>query len=274
MAEIHGIEFVIKGNSDSASDSISQLISKLNRLKGALSSASGANSMAKGIKQVGEEAKRQSSHTNQFFSSILRIAKYRMIRAALKAITSAFQEGLKNAYMFSKSVGGDLAEALDTLKTKSMTLKNQMGAAFGGLITAITPIVIQVIKLVNTLAAAITRLIAILGGRSTWLRAKENWTEWGEAASGAGGAAKEALRYLAPFDELNRLPDENSGGGGGGGGDDFSNMFEEVSIDVDAGFLDALTDVSNLTVCPVPAEIISSDISSLPCRVRLCKDLI
>lgn len=245
MAEIHGIEFVIKGNSDSASDSISQLIQKLNSLKRSLSSTSGTNGMSQSIKKVGEEAKKQSHHTNQFFSSILRIAKYRMIRSALKAITQAFSEGLKNAYMFSKGIGGDLAEALDTLKTKSMTMKNQMGAAFGGLITAITPVVVQIIKLVNTLAAAITRLIAILGGKSTWLRARENWTEWGEAASGAGGAAKEALRYLAPFDELNRLPDENSGGGGGGGGDDFSNMFEEVSVDIGAGFLDAITEAFN-----------------------------
>lgn len=242
-ASIHGIEFVIRGNSNSASDSISQLTSQLNKLKGALSSAKGTTAMTNGIKKVGEEAKKQSSHTSQFLSSVMRIAKYRLIRSALKAIVSAFQEGLKNAYMFSKGIGGDLAEALDTLKTKSTTMKNQMGAAFGGLITAITPIVVGIIKIINTLAAAITRLIAILGGKSYWLRAKDNWTEWGEAASGAGGAAKEALRYLAPFDELNRLPDENSGGGGGGGSTpDFSSMFEQVSIEEGAGFLDTLTE--------------------------------
>ncbi len=242
---LSGIEFTIKGNADSASSSVAQLTSQLNKLKAALSSTSGVQSMSKGIKQVGDEAKKQSAHTNKFFSSILRIAGYRMIRGALKAITSAFSEGLKNAYQFSKAMNnaGGLAHALDSISTASLQMKNQMGAAFGGLITAIYPIAVQIIHIVNAVAAAITRLIAILGGKSTWLRAKENWTEWGEAASGAGGAAKEALKYLAPFDELNRLPDENKGGGGGGGDlPDYSSMFEEVSTDVGAGLLDSITE--------------------------------
>ena len=201
-----------------------------------------ADTAQQGVKNIGEEARRQKKHLGEFASSILRIAKYRMIRAALKAVTQAFQEGLKNAYQFSKITGGDLAQSLDNLATVSMTMKNQMGAAFGGLITAITPIVVQAIKLVTALASAITRLIAILGGHSTWMKAKDVWTEWGDAAAGAGGAAKEALRYLAPFDELNRLPDANKGGGGGGDLPNYEDMFEMVSTDIDDGLASALAE--------------------------------
>ena len=201
-----------------------------------------ADTAQQGVKNIGEEARRQKNHLGEFASSILRIAKYRMIRAALKAVTQAFQEGLKNAYQFSKTIGGDLAQSLDNLATVSMTMKNQMGAAFGGLITAITPIVVQAIKLVTALASAITRLIAILGGHSTWMKAKDVWTEWGDAAAGAGGAAKEALRYLAPFDELNRLPDANKGGGGGGDLPNYEDMFEMVSTDIDDGLASALAE--------------------------------
>lgn len=239
---LNGIEFSIKGSSDAASDSVKSLTKQLDKLNASLAHTKVGN-LSGQMKQVGAAAKQASSKTSQFFASIVRIAKYRLIRSALKAITSAFAEGLKNAYQFSKGIGGDLAASLDLLSTKSLTMKNQLGAAFGGLITALTPILVQVVSIVNAIAAAITRLIAIIGGKSTWTRAKDVWQEWGEAAGGAGGAAKEALKYLAPFDELNRLPDENKGGGGGGANTpDFSDMFEEVPVDVTAGLLDTLTD--------------------------------
>lgn len=195
------------------------------------------------IKKTGEAAKKASSPLKNFLSSIKRIAFYRIIRSIIKSITEAFSEGLKNAYEFSKLTGGALSQALDTISTKSLTMKNQLGAAFGGLLTAVTPIILTVIDIITKLAAAITRLIAILGGSNQWMRAKDVWTEWGEAASGAGAAAKEALRYLAPFDELNRLPSDNKGGGGGGANTpDYANMFEWVGVEEGAGLADALKD--------------------------------
>lgn len=207
--------------------------------------AAAANSLAKipqATKETGDAAKKANSPLKTFLKSLGRIAFYRIIRGILKSITQAFQEGLKNAYMFDKVAGGGLADALDNLATKSLTMKNQLGAAFGGLLTAITPVVIQIIKIVTALASAITRLIAILGGSSQWLRAKDVWTEWGDAAEGAGGAAKEALKYLAPFDELNVLPSQRSGGGGGGSDTPYGDMFEWVDTDVGGGFLESITE--------------------------------
>lgn len=206
--------------------------------------ATAANSLAKipqATKETGDAAKKANSPLKTFLKSLGRIAFYRIIRGILKSITSAFQEGLKNAYQFDKIAGGQLAQSLDRLATTSLTMKNQLGAAFGQLLVALTPVIVGAIKLVTALASAITRLIAILGGSSQWLRAKEVWTEWGDAAEGAGGAAKEALKYLAPFDELNVLPSQRSGGGGGGG-DNYGDMFEWVDTDVGSGFLDSITE--------------------------------
>lgn len=205
--------------------------------------AAASKSIAKipqATKKVGDAAKKANTPLKNFIASLKRIAFYRILRGIIKSITQAFQEGLKNAYQFDKIAGGQLAESLDRIATTSLTMKNQLGAAFGGLLTALTPIIVGVIRLVTSLASAITRLIAILGGSGQWLKAKDVWTEWGEAAEGAGGAAKEALRYLAPFDELNVLPSER-GGGGGGGGADYGDMFEWVSTEEGSGFLDALT---------------------------------
>lgn len=225
--EMSGITFEIKGSSNSASKSIENLTRQLRILNATLARSKSIGTLSTSIKQVGNAAKAASKHTSNFANSIIRIAKYRMIRGAIKAVTSAFQEGLKNAYQFSKINGGELAASMDLLATKSLTMKNQLGAAFGALITAITPIIVQLISLITRLANALSMLFAALGGQSQYKKAVDVWTEWGEAAGGAGAAAKEALKYLAPFDELNRLPDDRGGGGGGGAATpDFSEMFE------------------------------------------------
>ena len=219
--------------------------------------------VSEGIKDIGKSAKSTNSPLSTFLSSIKHIAFYRIIRSVIKSITEAFSEGLKNAYEWSKANSAaisslyenaseamadfknnslSLSQSLDLISTVSQTMKNQLGAAFGTLLQSLTPIITYLIRLITSLASAITRLLAILGGKSTWLQAVDVWDDWGDAASGAGGAAKEALRYLAPFDELNRLPDARAGGGGGGADSNFGDMFQEVPTDIGSGFLDTLTD--------------------------------
>lgn len=212
-------------------------------LKGVGVAAKGiGNILATPFRSAVNHVKKFGEGLSNVVSSLKRIAFYRIIRSVIKAITQAFQEGLKNAYEFSKATGDQagLANALDTLATKSLTMKNQLGAAFGGLLTAITPIVIKIIGWVTKLAEALSRLMAILGGSNTYLKAKDVWTEWGEAAAGAGGAAKKALEYLAPFDELNVLPDPKSGGGGGASTPNYGDMFEYADVGEGGGFLDSI----------------------------------
>ena len=237
LREISTIDFT---NLQTAAESINQIAASANKI--GKQAADGAKETGKGIKFVANEAKKASSPLSNFVASLKRIAFYRILRSVIKSITQAFQEGLKNAYEFSKLTGdkAGLANALDTLATKSLTMKNQLGAAFGGLLTAITPIVVQIIGLVTKLAEAISRLMAILGGSDTYLRAKDVWTEWGDAAASAGGAAKKALEYLAPFDELNVLPDPKSGGGGGADASNIGDMFEYVNVNDGLGFGDLL----------------------------------
>ena len=240
---LNGISFEIKGSTDKASDSISKLINQLGSLKSSISKSGNVGKFTDSMKQIDKSAKSANKSMGKLTSAVLRVGFYRVIRSAIKSVGDAFKEGLTNAYQFSKLTGGELASSLDLIATKSLTMKNQMGATFGGLIVEITPVVVQLIKIVNAVAAAITRLIAIISGKTTWLRAKDVWTEWGEAATGAGAAAKKALKYLAPFDELNRLPDDNARGGHGGNAiPDYSEMFEEVSTDVGAGLFDTITE--------------------------------
>ena len=181
-----------------------------------------------------------------------RILGYRIIRAIIKEITQAVQEGVKNLYGWSKGFDGALmgsvtanakmqtfAQTMDGLATSLGYFKNTIGAAVAPLISALAPAIDWVIDKVVALINVINQLLALLGGATSWNKAIKKSQEYEDATSGAGGAAKEALKYLAPFDELNVLPDDKKGGGGGGG-TDYSGMFEE-----ETEFLEGLKDFTD-----------------------------
>lgn len=171
---------------------------------------------------------------SQFVKSIGRIAMYRAIRSAIKAITQAFQEGLKNAYAFSKGIDGEghrFSAAMDSMSSSGMTMTNQLGSAFQALLAAIAPIVNTIISLITRLANAISQLFSAFTG-STYLRANNVAKDFADTMKAGGGAAKEWKNQLLGFDEINRLEEPNQGGGGGGGGLlDPSQMFQDTLID-------------------------------------------
>lgn len=287
MAEINGIEFQVRGSADSAANSLDNLASSLSKIKSVTKDGIGLGSVSaqmknlksasSGFRQYTESIKEADASSKKWLGNIGkafgRIAYYRLIRSAIREVAQAFSEGLKNAYQFSKANGGALAASLDLVSSKSLTMKNQLGAAFGGLLTAIAPVVVTIISLVTRLATALSMLFAVLGGSSTFKKATDAWTDWGEAAGGAGGAAKEALKYLAPFDELNVLPDEKSGGGGGGANmpsiedmfdyedvpewlQNFSDKMKELNASIKITFSDVFIDWSDLTGEQIAEKII------------------
>lgn len=272
---LSGIEFQIKGSSNGASDSINRLINLLNRLKDALSRLTSANNIktffgtlrkdVSGLSGVFKEvsstllgigksgakgffnalslpvkaATKNVSGLAKSLSGVLggfkRILGYRIIRAVIKEITQAFQEGIKNLYGWSSAFGGatingmNFAQTMNSLATSFLYFKNAVGAAVSPLISALAPAIDFVIDKVVALLNVLNQLFARLAGATSWNKAIKKATEYEEAAGGAGAAAKEAMKYLAPFDELNRLPSDNGSGGGGGGGTDYSGMFEEAT---------------------------------------------
>lgn len=177
-----------------------------------------AKKNAEATKKIGDEAEKSAKKTGGLLASLKRIAMYRILRTVIKNLTQAFSEGIQNAYAFSQGINGTLAKAMDTLATKSLTMKNQLGAAIGNLLQAITPILLQIISLATQAAQALSALFSAIGG-GQYLVAKDVATQWKKAT----GAAKEYKNTILGFDEINRLNDES---GGGGGGVDASDMFE------------------------------------------------
>ena len=221
---VENLEIKVKTDADQAAAKLTSLSTALSGVQSSAKSVSGSTGgTAKGITKVGEAAKKANNPLNNFLSSLKRIAFYRFIRSIIKAITSAFIEGLQWAYQFSAGIeteGHRFAQALDNMKTASSTMKAQIGSAFIGLLAAIAPIIIQIVNLVTRLADALSQIFAAFTG-TTYLKAAEVPQKWADAAGGAAKAAKEWKNQLLGFDEINRLEapsDNNSGSGGGGGG--------------------------------------------------------
>lgn len=218
-------------NTDSIKNAIAEQESMLSALKKQRNSLTKGTAKLKIDSSDADKATKKMTGLQKVFSAFKRIAFYRAIRSAIRFVTDGFKEGLQNAYQFSKNVGGPLSSALDNLSSAGFRMKNQLGAAFGQLLVAVTPILLKLIDIVTAAANAITQFFALISGQTTYKKATNYWKEWGDAASGAGSAAKEALKYLAPFDELNVLPSASSSGGGGGtSATDYENMFEETEL--------------------------------------------
>ena len=171
---------------------------------------------------------------DKLFSSLSRIAFYRLIRSAIKAVTDALKEGSDNAYFFAKNFGNAtkyIADAMDSLKSAHFKMSNQLGAAWNTLLATITPIVIQIIRMVTKAAEVITQFLAVISGSGTYLKAKDYTHAWADETEKGAKAAKEWKNQLMGFDEINRLEEpSDTAGKTPDKYIDYENMFEETSV--------------------------------------------
>lgn len=183
-------------------------------------------------------AERSSKSMSKLLKAFGRVAFYRAIRSAIKAVEDALKEGLKNVYEYSKTIDSVISQAMDSISGVQLQMKNQIGAAFGELIATIQPIVEAILNLVTRVADAVSQLFALLGGRATYHKATKSTNEWAKAAGGAAKAAKEWKNQLMGFDEINRLEEPADSGGGGGAGAENIGNWELAPVTLDLSWLD------------------------------------
>ena len=229
---VENLQLNVRTNAGNASQQFGSLADALNRVRRAAGNMP-SNRLSSGLDRVSNSAKKATGHTNKLLSSFLRIGFYRAIRSAIKAITDAFAEGLKNAYAFSDGIASEghrFAAALDSMSTAGFKMKNQLGSLFISLLAAVAPIVNQIIGLITKLADALSQIFSAITG-STYLKAVDVPKKWADNAAKAGKAAKEWKNQLLGFDEINRLEEPSNGGGGGGSSElDPSQMFKDSPI--------------------------------------------
>ena len=206
--------------------------------------AKGLKDFKDGLKQSTAEAKRHVSSIEKIAAAVKRIAFYRMIRSAIKAVTQAMREGINNLYQYSTALNSlDAAHAKDTMDgfaTTALYVKNSLGAALMPVLASLLPVVNAVADAFVWAANAVNQFLQAIRGRATFTKAKRYATEFGEALGGAAGKAKELKKQVFGFDELNIFNAPSNGGGGGGGGLDYSKMFEEAEVSANWGKLKEL----------------------------------
>lgn len=184
----------------------------------------------KAFKTASSGAKKGAGLFGTFASRLKGIALslliFNWITKAFNAMVAGMQKGFSNLAKYS----APLANSFQSLKNSLATLGNAFAAAFAPIVQMVIP---YLNALINGIARAITyvaQFIAILGGKSTFIRAKKIQDSYNDSLNGTAAAAKKAAGALAKFDDLDVLQKQDDSGGGGGGTQP-KDMFEEVPVD-------------------------------------------
>lgn len=209
--------------------------------KGVEDAKNGMKSVKGATESAGKAAHKANGIFTNFASSLTRIAKLRLLRGIIRAVTQAFKEGTENIYQYSAALNSADAShfksTMDGLASSFLYLKNSIGAVVAPLLSALLPAIQTVISWITLALDLLAQFFAVLNGQTTYTVARKTATEWkgvGSAVGGAAAAAKEYKNTILSFDEihaLNDIPTPGGGGGGGGAGTpDYSDMFEERDL--------------------------------------------
>lgn len=187
----------------------------------------------------------------------------RSLFVLFRRLRSAITDGVKSFAEYDS----ETQSSINGLKASLSGLKASWGAAFAPILNAVAPILNTLINMLTAAANAIQRFFAMLSGKSSIKKAVVDNNKLAKSISGAGGAAEEAKKQLAGFDELTRLEDNSSSGGGGGGGSDDALDYIEEAIDMTSfgaqlamSVKDVLFDWSDLT----PEQIAEKCFAAIP----------
>lgn len=159
-----------------------------------------------------------------FFHSIVRIAKYRLIRTALRMITQGINEGIKNLYNWSRTADTTFYKSMNTIATATQYLGNSFAAMASPLVNALAPAIDYVVDKFVDMFNIINQVFARLSGSTTYTAAKKVAAEWDDATE----SAKQYKNTLLGFDEINKLNDDT--GGSKKKETDYGSMFETRQI--------------------------------------------
>lgn len=152
------------------------------------------------------------------------------IADSVRTMSEANLQGLRYITMMrqASNAAGDFAKTIESPANQLKIFKEQMaqlGRAIGNLFINQLTVAIQYLNgFVMVLRTVITYIGTLIGfvtqtfAGNTADKADDVADSIGDIGSSASGAAKDLKKFLAPFDEINRLesPDIASGSGGGG----------------------------------------------------------
>lgn len=164
------------------------------------------------IKELGEDGEKVSGKSGglgKFMSALKRVALYRFIRAIIKGISQAFQEGIKNVALFDTSANKTMSQ----LATSLTNIKNSLGLMIQPFLETFAPVVQQLSTAFVEIGNAISKANAQMKGLSSYTKISAKYMQ----------DYKKSVQNASTFsfDTFNVLSNSN----------DTSSMFETEQID-------------------------------------------
>lgn len=181
---------------------------------------------ARDVRKLKNEYKQATGPISKFTRAFGRIAYYRAIRSAIKAVTDGIKTGMDNLYEYSRITGTEFKPAMDSLATSSLYLKNSLGALIGPIVQSLAPAVEYLTDRFVDLINVFNQFISALSGKDVYTAAKKHAVEYKEATD---AAAKSTKKFLLGIDELNIM--DSPAGKAGSAATDYGDMFEEKPIE-------------------------------------------
>lgn len=201
--------------------------------KAAQTTSSSMRSISKSAHTTGNAFSKAASKVGNFVRSIGRIAFYRMIRSAIKAVTQGLAEGTEQMYYWAQLSGNVVAQSLDRIAASADYLKRGFASMFSPLINAAAPVIEYLTDRIVDFFNLVQRAFAALTGADHWTKALRVPKKFKEDTDAAGKSAKALQNILMGFDELNVINTPNQGGGKSGKeAEDYSGLFETLYEDI------------------------------------------
>lgn len=145
-----------------------------------------------------------------FFATVKRIAKLMLIRAAIRAFISGLKEGIKNLRAWSEENNQRFSKSMDMASASLTNFKNSLAVAVAPLINWFIPYLRMATLRIMEFANALANMFAALHHQASYDAVIEGL----QGVEDHAGSAKEKLKDLLGFDEINRLSGPTGGGGG------------------------------------------------------------
>jgi len=213
-----------------------KLTARLGQIKVSVNeSGKGFDKLAKSGKKTLNEINRGVKQSNGLLSKMSNRIKnlaigalvFNQLRSVFSSMISGMKEGFKNLTQYSDKYN----TAISGLKSQSAQLKNGLAAAFAPIVITIIPYLTQFVSWLNTAAAAMSKFLAVLGGKSTYTKAKEQVVDYAKSLDNAASTARKAAGALAGFDDISVLSSQDDSSSGGGGELAGAAAFEESAIE-------------------------------------------
>lgn len=192
-----------------AKENLSSLVDKLKKVGSATVSV-GKKLAGVGWNTLKSKVQGLVGSVQNLVHSFARIAMYRALRTAIKAITSGFSEGIKHVYQWAQQVGDKFTSTMDSMATSAHYLRDSLGAMASPLLDALAPAIDALVEKFVGLLNVVNQFIAAFTGQSTWRKAVKTPTQYSGAMKEATDntrkatkAQKELNKALQGFDELN-----------------------------------------------------------------------